>query len=351
MIIKDNIYGVIKLDEVAEQVIHTKEFQRLRKVKQLGLNYMILPGANHTRYEHSLGVYHLAKTIIDKHNSKGEFATVPESKEFLMACLLHDIGHGPFSHTSEKFYGFNHEKMGIEILQNPNGEINAILRKYRLLQGTCDIINKTHRNPILNKLLSSGVDLDRLDYLNRDSFYSGVNYGKINISDVLECLKFTTDKFYFDEEHKLIAENFFMNRYYMFSEIYLNNDARMYEFTIEYILNKVKEHFQIEDISVNDILTMYDAKFETYIEQKVIELNDEKINYLWDIIQTNQMDKLKIVSNKEDADIIVPAVKKTIVDDKNTIFIYENSRFKKIQTSNSILNDFLIEKDEVYLKI
>lgn len=349
--IKDNIYGSVELDQVAEEIIHTLEFQRLRKVRQLGFNYLTFSGANHTRFEHSIGVYHLGQLLLKKHNSKGEIARVSEGKEFLMACLLHDIGHGPFSHTSEYFYNFDHEKMGIAILQNPEGEINKILRKNKLLKGTCAVINKTHENPILNKMLSSGVDLDRLDYLNRDSFYTGVHYGKIKFNEVLDNLKFTNDKIYFEEDSKLIAENFFMCRYYMFNEVYLNKETRIYETLTQFILDAIKSNHN-KDFKIDEfqIVNTYDAKFEMYIEDEVLKLNDERISKIWKIIKTSSIHQLQLVDSEEEADIVIPSIKKNIVDDKNTVFLFENSRFKKIQTANSILNEFLIEKECIFVK-
>ncbi len=355
MVIKDIIYNNIELDIVAEKIVKTKEFQRLRKIKQLGMTYINFPSANHTRYEHSLGVYHLASRIIEIHNSKRELCTRGEELEFKMAALLHDIGHGPFSHTSEMFYGFNHEHMGVAILQNKDGEIHKILKKHRLLDGVINIILKKHENVILNKILSSGVDIDRMDYLNRDSFFTGVEYGKIIYEDMLQKMHFDKNRgfIYYNNEDKLLAENFLINRYYMFNEVYLNNITRLYEAVFAYVLNAIKENTDTTyTITPEEMLTLHDDVFIEKVSKLVKEINIEKVTFLWDALNSLKLtDVLLEIDKEEDGEIYISEYKKNLVDNYNKVFVYENSRFKKIQTSNEILTNLEISSEERNYKI
>ncbi len=144
MVIRDVLYGDINIDdEVIEMLIRTKEMQRLRGIKQLGLTYMIFPGAEHSRYTHSIGVYYLATQIVEVLEKKsGMKFDEREKKGLFAACLLHDLGHGPYSHASEYFFAYDHEQMTVEIIENKYTQIHNILSEQRYYQDVIDFIKK-----------------------------------------------------------------------------------------------------------------------------------------------------------------------------------------------------------------
>jgi HD superfamily phosphohydrolase len=183
-VLRDPVHSYIHINrQVIYDLLNAKEFQRLRRIKQLGPASYVFPGATHTRFEHNLGVYELTLRICETFDRKypsqrpGDGLWDPNN-DLLVECaaLLHDLGHGPYSHTFEHIFGTNHEKMGQQIMLDQNTEINAALRKVgpNFPEQVASVIAKTYPNPQVVKLISSQADADRMDYLLRDAYFTGV---------------------------------------------------------------------------------------------------------------------------------------------------------------------------------
>ncbi len=196
-ILNDPVHGFIQMPSgVGFEIVNHPWFQRLRNIKQLGLAHYVYPGAMHTRFQHSLGAYFLTQQALDILSSKGIEISEEEKEATLLAILLHDIGHGPFSHTLEKvlFRNIHHEKITLAFMQHFNklymGQLtNAI-----------HIINDTYEKNFLHQLISSQLDMDRLDYLKRDSFYTGVSEGVIGTERIIKMLIVCNDRLAIDEK-------------------------------------------------------------------------------------------------------------------------------------------------------
>lgn len=300
MNIRDAIHGDISIEEeVIKQLIETKEFQRLRNIKQLGLTYLAFPTTEHSRFMHSVGVYYLVTQLLDVLEAKtGQAFEVKERLALQIACLLHDLGHGPFSHTSEEFFGFNHEDYTIKIIEDKDTEVNKVLTNYgeSIIEEVVSFIKKTHHNPVLNSILSGTIDVDRMDYLMRDSFFAGVSYGEIDIQRIFNVIDIKDNSIVFHEKGVKALEDIIISRYNMFSQVYLNKKALAYEvlvaeilgelrtlvdsqFKLPYSIEKVLPFFE-GNISVKDYLLADDLVFLTLINDLANLEDNEQTNYV-----------------------------------------------------------------------
>lgn len=300
MNIRDAIHGDISIEEeVIKQLIETKEFQRLRNIKQLGLTYLAFPTTEHSRFMHSVGVYYLVTQLLDVLEAKtGQAFEVKERLALQIACLLHDLGHGPFSHTSEEFFGFNHEDYTIKIIEDKDTEVNKVLTNYgeSIIEEVVSFIKKTHHNPVLNSILSGTIDVDRMDYLMRDSFFAGVSYGEIDIQRIFNVIDIKDNSIVFHEKGVKALEDIIISRYNMFSQVYLNKKALAYEVLVAEILGQLrtlvdsqfKLPYSIEkvlpffngNISVKDYLLADDLVFLTLINDLANLEDNEQTNYV-----------------------------------------------------------------------
>lgn len=300
MNIRDAIHGDISIEEeVIKQLIETKEFQRLRNIKQLGLTYLAFPTTEHSRFMHSVGVYYLVTQLLDVLEAKtGQAFEVKERLALQIACLLHDLGHGPFSHTSEEFFGFNHEDYTIKIIEDKDTEVNKVLTNYgeSIIEEVVSFIKKTHHNPVLNSILSGTIDVDRMDYLMRDSYFSGVSYGEIDIQRIFNVIDIKDNSIVFHEKGVKALEDIIISRYNMFSQVYLNKKALAYEVLVAEILGELrtlvdsqfKLPYSVEkvlpffdgNISVKDYLLADDLVFLTLINDLANLEDNEQTNYV-----------------------------------------------------------------------
>lgn len=257
--IRDPIHNIVQFDKKNDKIlldlIDTSEFQRLRHIKQLGLASFTYPGAEHTRFAHSLGVTYLMNRFIDKICSlKGDRFEpyIKEIREYrllaLVAALLHDIGHGPFSHALEKTTGVRHEKWTVAIIQGDT-EVNMVLKMHGINpQEVVDVIQRTHASKAIVKLLSSQLDTDRIDYLLRDSKMTGAGYGTFDLEWLINVL--TIGEYNGEIEVGLdidkgvsIAEDFVMARYYMYTNVYFHKTTRSAELLIDKIFARALEMY------------------------------------------------------------------------------------------------------------
>lgn len=218
-IINDPVYGFISIpDELIFDLIEHPWFQRLRRIRQLGLTDYVYPGANHSRFHHAIGTMHLMTMAIEQLRSRGHEITEDEARGVLAAILLHDIGHGPFSHALEHSIipGLHHEELSVMFMEELNREFDGKL-------GTCiQIFKGTYHKKFLHQLVSSQLDMDRLDYLNRDSFFTGVAEGTVGSDRIIKMLDVVNDEIVVLEKGIYSIEKFLLARRLMYWQVYLH---------------------------------------------------------------------------------------------------------------------------------
>ncbi len=375
MRIKDTIHGEIQIDEkLIIDLIQTFEFQRLRKIKQLGVANFTFPGAEHTRYNHSIGVYHIINKIVEKFKNQGEiFFTPQEELAIKVTGLIHDLGHGPLSHAAEVFFNYSHEQYTVKIIQNPQGEVYKILKQYdetnktNIIDNVINFINKTHKNGALNSLISSTVDADRMDYLLRDSYYTGTVYGNVDIQRLIAHMEYYENKIVFDKKILYTLEDFILSRYHMFIQVYLNEKSLIYEKLIQKILLRVsqlqQEDYSFENdisillnlmknpIDVNDYIKINDYNFMALIESFYYE-KDERLKELVGVLlkRVNFYEEIKNDHQTNDDEIVLVTdqIKKKVYSDDKSIYIKLNDKYKEIEDVSKI---FAFSKQTLVINI
>lgn len=237
-IINDPVYGFITIpSELIFDIIGHPWFQRLRRIQQLGLSGLVYPGGNHTRFQHTMGAMHLMGQAIEVIRSKGISVTDEESEAAVIAILMHDIGHGPFSHTLEKtiVQGVSHEELSLLIMQRLNKEFKG---KFSL---AIKIFQDKYRKKFLHQLVSGQLDMDRLDYLNRDSFFSGVAEGVISYDRIIKMLTVHKGELVVEAKGIYSIEKFIVSRRLMYWQVYLHKTVLVAEQMLVRILTRARE--------------------------------------------------------------------------------------------------------------
>ncbi len=237
-ILNDPIYGFITIhNELLFDIIEHKYFQRLRRISQMGLSYLVYPGAHHTRFHHALGCMHLMQKSVRVLRFKGVDISDEEEEALQIAILLHDMGHGPFSHAMEHSIveGVSHEKISSLFMQEMNKEFNQRLTL------AIDIFNGDYGRKFLCQLISSQLDMDRLDYLKRDSFYTGVAEGNVNSERLISMLNVVNDELMVEEKGIYSVEKFLMARRLMYWQVYLHKTGVVAEQLLIRVLKRAKE--------------------------------------------------------------------------------------------------------------
>ncbi len=236
-IINDPVYGFLRIPEPElMKVIDHPWFQRLRNIKQMGLAHLVYPGATHTRLAHSLGACHLMGKALDELKTKDITSDKDEYVAARLAALLHDIGHGPFSHSLENtLVGVHHEKISQLIMHRMNDEMGGLLEK------TIQIYDHSYPRKYLHQLVSSQMDVDRMDYLNRDSFYTGVSEGVIGYDRILQMLTVQDNELMVEEKGVHSVEKFIIARRLMYWQVYLHKTVLGAEMLLINILKRAKE--------------------------------------------------------------------------------------------------------------
>jgi len=237
-IINDPVFGFINIpNDFLYDIIQHPYFQRLSRIKQLGLSSFVYPGAQHTRLQHSLGAMHLMSEAITQLRQEGHEITKEESEAVRASILLHDIGHGPFSHTLEHSLvnGVNHEELSLWMMQKINREFEG------KLEMTLDIFTNNYPRKFLHQLVSSQLDMDRLDYLSRDSFYSGVSEGIIGAARIIKMLNIHNDQLVVEAKGIYSIEKFLVARRLMYWQVYLHKTSVAAEKMLMNILKRAKE--------------------------------------------------------------------------------------------------------------
>ena len=254
-IINDPIYGFITLERgIVFDLIEHPFFQRLRRITQLGLSYLVYPGAYHTRFHHALGcMFLMEKAILQIRNKEHEISS-EEEEALKIAILLHDIGHGPFSHALENSIANNisHEDLSKLFMEKLNNEFDGKLSL------AIQIFNNKHSKKFLHQLVSSQLDMDRLDYLKRDSFFTGVTEGNIGTERIINMLNVVNDQLVIEEKGIYSIEKFLIARRLMYWQVYLHKTVVSAENTLIKILKRAKQPIQNgTDIFSSSALKMF----------------------------------------------------------------------------------------------
>ena len=237
-IINDPVYGFITIpSDLVYDLIQHPYVQRLRYIKQLGMTHLVYPGALHTRFHHALGAMHLMGLALETIKSKGQAISYQEEEAVTIAILLHDIGHGPFSHALEHTIvdGVSHEHISTLLMDNLNREFDGKLGL------ALEIFNNRYHKKFLYQLVSGQLDLDRMDYLNRDSFFTGVSEGVISFDRIIKMLDVVDDQLVVEEKGIYSIEKFLIARRLMYWQVYLHKTVIAAEQMLVKILERAKE--------------------------------------------------------------------------------------------------------------
>lgn len=280
-VFKDPIHRYIHVkSQIIWDLIKTKEFQRLRRIKQLGTLYLSFHTAEHSRFGHSLGVYEIVRRLIDESFSGREAWDDKDTPLALCAALLHDLGHGPFSHSFEKIFNTDHEAFTQAIITGPT-EVNEVLSRVSpsFPQEVADVINKTHNNKLVISMISSQIDADRMDYLQRDAYFTGVSYGQFDMERILRLMRPSKDEVLIKESGMHAVENFIMSRYQMYWQIYFHPVSRGGEVLLNNCLKRAKQLY-----NEGYQFKMYPTDFIPFFEETVtieqyVDLDEVVVQY------------------------------------------------------------------------
>lgn len=256
-VLRDPIHGYIHVSlQVIWDVINSSWFQRLRRIRQLGGANMVYHCAEHTRFAHSLGVYEIVRRMVSEVADIADSLSEDEKVTLMLAGLLHDIGHGPYSHAFEQVTDTSHEDYTCRIIEE-NTEITEILEKAKknLSHEVADVIRHTGKNPLLSQIISSQLDADRMDYLLRDAYFTGTAYGEFDLERILRTLRIHDGRQLVIKESGVYAvENYIMSRYHMYWQVYYHPVARSYEYLLHALFHRLRDLHDASDPSVIDLL-------------------------------------------------------------------------------------------------
>ena len=286
-VFRDPVHNYITVNHpVIYDLINSKEFQRLRRVKQVSTTVFTFHGAEHSRFSHCLGVYEIARRVTEIFDAK--FPEIWDTNEDLLtmvAALLHDVGHGAYSHTFEKLFDTDHEAITQEIITSPDTEVNAILRQVSpdFPEKVASVFNHTYNNKQVVQLISSQIDCDRMDYLLRDSYYSGANYGQFDLTRILRVIRPTKDSIVFEYNGMHAVEDYIVSRFQMYMQVYFHPASRAMEVLLQNLLKRAKYLYHIDShffektspnlipflanqASLADYLSLDDGVMNTYFQ-------------------------------------------------------------------------------------
>lgn len=249
-VFRDPVHQYIHVEfDVIYQLINSKEFQRLRRIKQLGTTSYTFHGGEHSRFSHCLGAYEIARRITQIFEETYPYLwNREESLITMVAALLHDVGHGAYSHTFERLFDTNHEEMTCAIITNPHTEINAILQQIApdFADKVASVIDHTYPNKQVVQLISSQIDVDRMDYLLRDSYFTGTHYGEFDLMRILRVIRPTENGIAFRESGMHAVEDYVLSRYQMYMQVYFHPASRSIEVLLQNLLHRAKVLYPAE---------------------------------------------------------------------------------------------------------
>ena len=329
-ILNDPIYGFIKIpDGLIFNIIEHPYFQRLRRIKQLGLTDYVYPGAMHTRFHHAIGAMHLMDQALLNLRSKGIEISEGEYEASLVAILLHDIGHGPFSHALEEslLQGIHHEQMSSLIIQLFNELFDG------RLELALKIFNRKYHRHFFSQLVGSQLDVDRLDYLNRDSYFTGVSEGKIGFERILKMLNVWNEEIVIEEKAIYSIENFLSSRRLMYWQVYLHKTTVGTEKLLIQLIKRAKFLAQAGKLETrNDALRLFlqqdivlsDFENDKKLLHAYLSLDDHD---LWGSVKIWQYHKDQVLSELSrmliERDLFRVVMKNTQIDNTLRVSLLE----------------------------
>ncbi|WP_455937310.1 HD domain-containing protein [Gemella morbillorum] len=292
-VLKDPVHSYIHINyEVVWNCLDSKEFQRLRRIRQLGGDFQVYPTAEHSRFSHSLGVYEIVRRMVTEIKSLSVELSEYDKICVMLAGLLHDVGHGPFSHAFEHITKHSHEDYTAKIILGET-ELNQVLAEVspRLPEDIVSIIEHNHPNDILNQIISGQLDADRMDYLLRDSYFSATSYGQFDLERILRTMRVRK----IDENKKALVvkytgihsvEDYIMARYQMYWQVYYHPVARSYEAVFIQLFNRLKDIFKDNKEYFSDMKVLI-----PFLEKNVVsvdeyfKLDENSLLYFCSLIQ------------------------------------------------------------------
>lgn len=382
-IFNDPIYGFISIpSELIYDLVQHRYFQRLRRISQMGLSYLVYPGAHHTRFHHALGCMHLMQKAVETLRQKGIKISTDEEQALYVAILLHDIGHGPFSHAMEhSIVNIHHEDISILFMNKLNQEFNGQLSL------AIEIFKGNYHRNFLHQLISGQLDMDRMDYLKRDSFYSGVAEGNINSERLIQMLNVVDDNLVIDEKGIYSVEKFLVARRLMYWQAYLHKTSIVAEQMLMKALQRAKEltetgmtlpcgsafsfflENKIDQTNFNDNVLEKFSKLDDYDLVSALKewqnSDDYVLSRLSQMILNRDLLKIEISTEKISKDRITElqnlyAQKENITNKESKYFVFKgkisNKAYDKksepilILDKNSSTTDLISASDKSYLK-
>ena len=293
-IINDPVFGFIKIKRgLLYDIVQHPLFQRLNRINQLGLASVVYPGARHTRFQHSLGAFYLMTEAVKSLNEKGVYIFDSEAEAVQAAILMHDIGHGPFSHVLENtlIQGISHEDISLRMMEQINREMKGQLTL------AISIFKDEYPNKIFHQLISSQLDMDRLDYLRRDSFYTGVTEGNIGSARIIKMLNVKDDRLVVEAKGIYSIENYLTTRRLMYWQVYLHKTAVGYEKILVNTLRRARDLMrQGHQVFASPALAYFlssDSDFDQQALDIYVELDDSDI---WSALKAWKHSDDKILS-------------------------------------------------------
>ncbi|HWS60515.1 MAG TPA: HD domain-containing protein [Flavobacterium sp.] len=281
-IFNDPIYGFITIpNALIYDLIQHPYFQRLRRISQMGLSYLVYPGANHTRFHHALGCMHIMQKAVETLRFKGVSISQEEENALYIAILLHDIGHGPFSHAMERSIveDVHHEAISLLFMNQLNVEFDGQLSL------AIKIFKGDYHRKFMLQLISSQLDMDRMDYLKRDSFYSGVAEGNVNSERLIQMMNVVDDVLVIEEKGIYSVEKFLMSRRLMYWQVYLHKTSLVAELILTKVLKRAKE------LTEKGVVLPYSESLLFFMKNKIT-------------METFDTESLDLFSQLDDFDII-----------------------------------------------
>ncbi len=242
-VMRDPIHEYIHVDyQIIWDLINAREFQRLRRIHQMGTSYQVYHTAEHSRFAHSLGVYEIIRRMVNEVKGLDAFLSEVEKIQIMCAGLLHDLGHGPFSHFFESILTPNHEQLTAMIILG-DSDIHRILVKYAsdLPEQIVSILNHSHPNKVMSRMISSQLDADRMDYLLRDAYFTGTSYGTFDLERILRTLRIIEDRLVIKESGVHSVEDYIMARYHMYWQVYYHPTSRSIEAILYAFFNRMRD--------------------------------------------------------------------------------------------------------------
>ena len=334
-VLRDPIHGYIHIEyQVIWDCLNSKEFQRLHRIHQLGGDFQVYHTAEHSRFAHSLGVYEIARRMVSENRSIAESLNEFEKIQVLCAALLHDIGHGPFSHLFEKISKKAHEQMSIDIILDEHTQVHQSLIKCdtRLPQLIADILEHEHEKELMNQIISSQLDADRMDYLLRDAYETGTSYGNFDLERILRTLRVHQNCLCIKESGMHSVEDYIMARYHMYWQVYLHPDAKSYEILIQKFFkryeqirkeepNSILEPLYKEDFNLDDFFLLDEYRMMVGIQESLASKDEILSDFASRILNRRLFEWIEQPSDEEENEVLEKLAKRHLSRD---YYFYES---------------------------